>query len=45
VVLAAARPDRVGFGGAIAWSEFYILVAIAFGIWFAAQYGDTFGTE
>jgi tellurite resistance protein TerC len=45
LILAAARPRRVGFREAIAWSGFYILVAIAFGVWFAAQYGYTFGTE
>ena len=45
LILAAARPHRVGFREAIAWSAFYILVAIAFGVWFAAQYGYTFGTE
>jgi TerC family integral membrane protein len=45
LILAAARPRRVGFGEAIAWSGFYIFVAIAFGVWLAAQYGATFGTE
>jgi len=45
LILAAARPHRVGFREAIASSVFYILVAIAFGVWFAAQYGYTFGTE
>ncbi|CAM5240755.1 Integral membrane protein TerC OS=Streptomyces glaucescens OX=1907 GN=SGLAU_00415 PE=3 SV=1 [Streptomyces glaucescens] len=45
LVLAAARPHRVGFGEATAWSVFYILVAVAFGIWFAARYGGEAGTE
>ena len=34
LVLAAARPHKVGFGEATAWSVFYIGVAIAFGVWF-----------
>jgi tellurite resistance protein TerC len=45
LIVAAARPHRVGFGEAIAWSVFYILVAVAFGVWFAARYGGGFGTE
>ncbi|MER5295802.1 TerC family protein [Streptomyces pharetrae] len=45
LVLAAARPHRVGFGEATAWSVFYILVAVAFGIWFASRYGAEAGTE
>jgi tellurite resistance protein TerC len=45
LIVAAARPHRVGFGEAIAWSVFYILVAVAFGVWFTAQYGGGFGTE
>lgn len=45
LILAAARPHRVGFREATAWSVFYILVAIAFGVWFAATYGGDFGTQ
>ncbi|MCF6523971.1 TerC family protein [Streptomyces sp. JJ36] len=45
LILAAARPHRVGFGEATAWSVFYILVAVAFGGWFALRYGGGFGTE
>ena len=45
LVLAAARPHRVGFREATAWSVFYIAVAIAFGVWFAMAYGGDFGTE
>jgi tellurite resistance protein TerC len=45
LALAAARPHRVGFGEATAWSVFYVLVAIGFGVWFTAQYGGEFGTE
>ena len=39
LVLAAMRPHKVGFKEASAWSLFYIGVAIAFGVWFAAAYG------
>ena len=35
LVLAAMRPHAVGFKEAMAWSVFYIAVAIAFGVWFA----------
>ncbi len=45
LVLAAWRPHRVGFKEATAWSVFYILVAVAFGVWFAWAYGGELGTE
>jgi tellurite resistance protein TerC len=45
LVLAAIRPHRVGFGEAIAWSVFYIAVAVLFGVWFAMAYGGDFGTQ
>ncbi len=45
LAVAAARPHRVGFGEAAAWSVLYVLVAIGFGVWFGAQYGGEFGTE
>ena len=45
LILAAVRPHRVGFREATAWSVFYILVAIAFGVWFAVTYGGDFGTQ
>lgn len=45
LVLAAMRPHRVGFGEAAAWSVFYVLVAIGFGVWFAGVYGGEFGGE
>ena len=32
LVLAAMRPHKVGFKEALAWSLFYIGVAIAFGV-------------
>ncbi|WP_020672315.1 TerC family protein [Amycolatopsis nigrescens] len=45
LVLASVRPHRVGFAEATAWSVFYVAVAVAFGVWFAWQYGGEFGTE
>jgi tellurite resistance protein TerC len=45
LVIAAVRPHRVGFREATAWSVFYILVAVAFGVWFAMAYGADFGTQ
>lgn len=45
LLLAALRPHRVGFKEATAWSVFYILVAVAFGVWFATTYGGDAGTE
>lgn len=45
LILAAVRPHKVGFKEATAWSVFYILVAVGFGVWFAAQYGGDAGTE
>lgn len=45
LALAAARPHRVGFREATAWSVFYILVAVAFGVWFTIVHGGEFGTE
>jgi tellurite resistance protein TerC len=45
LVLAAMRPHRVGFREATAWSVFYVLVAVAFGVWFAMAYGGDYGTQ
>jgi tellurite resistance protein TerC len=45
LVLAALRPHRVGFREAVVWSVFYILVAVAFGVWFTIAYGGGFGAE
>ncbi|MET7519655.1 TerC/Alx family metal homeostasis membrane protein [Streptomyces sp. NPDC005480] len=45
LLLAAARPHRVGIREATAWSVFYVLIAIAFGVWFASRHGGEFGTE
>lgn len=45
LLVAAARPHRVGFREAVAWSVFYIAVAVAFGVWFGIAYGGEFGAE
>lgn len=45
LVLAAARPHKIEFREAAAWSIFYIAVAIGFGIWFTTGYGAEAGTE
>jgi len=45
LILAAARPHRVGYGEAAAWSAFYVLVAVAFGVWFTIAHGGEFGAE
>ncbi|CAM4172412.1 TerC/Alx family metal homeostasis membrane protein [Kibdelosporangium persicum] len=45
LVLATVRPHRVGFREATRWSVFYVLVAVAFGVWFAAVYGGGAGAE
>ncbi|MPY77342.1 MAG: TerC/Alx family metal homeostasis membrane protein [Actinophytocola sp.] len=45
LVVATVRPHRVGFGEAAAWSTFYVLVAVAFGVWFTLQHGGDFGVE
>ena len=45
LILAWAKPHKVGFKEATAWSVFYILVAVAFGLWFMWSYGSQFGTE
>ncbi|MCW0212685.1 MAG: TerC/Alx family metal homeostasis membrane protein [Pseudonocardia sp.] len=45
LILASARPHRVGFREAAAWSVFYILVAVAFGVVFWMIAGAEFGTE
>src|SRR5689334_12911566 len=43
--LAAARPHMPGFRESIAWSLFYIGVAIAFGVVFFAMAGADFGVQ
>ncbi len=45
LVLAAARPHAVGFKEAVAWSVFYIAVAIVFGVVFTSIAGGDFGTQ
>jgi len=43
--LAAARPHAVGFRESLAWSLFYIAVAVGFGVVFAASFGGEYGTQ
>lgn len=45
LVVGWVKPHRVGFREATAWSVFYILVAIGFGVWFTFAFGGTYGTE
>ena len=45
LAVAAARPHRVGFREAVAWSVFYIGVAIVFGLVFALVTPAGYGTE
>ncbi|WP_443216906.1 TerC family protein, partial [Saccharothrix sp. ALI-22-I] len=45
LALGWLRPHQVGFPEATAWSVFYVLVAIGFGVWFAAEHGGQYGTE
>jgi tellurite resistance protein TerC len=45
LILAAVRPHAVGFREAVAWSVFYIAVAIIFGVVFTAVAGGDFGTQ
>lgn len=45
LIVAAARPHRVGFREAVAWSVFYVAVAIVFGLVFARYAGGEYGTE
>ncbi|MEJ3655891.1 TerC family protein [Actinomycetes bacterium KLBMP 9759] len=45
LIVAAARPHKVGFREATLWSVFYVAVAIAFGVWFALAHGGDFGTQ
>src|SRR3712207_3096800 len=45
LVLTGRRPHAVGFREAVAWSVFYIAVAIAFGVALGALAGWDFGVE
>ncbi|GAB3767820.1 TerC/Alx family metal homeostasis membrane protein [Microlunatus parietis] len=45
LTIAALKPHHVGFREATAWSIFYIVVAVLFGVWFTARHGGEFGTE
>jgi tellurite resistance protein TerC len=45
LILGWLKPHQVGFREATAWSVFYVLVAVVFGVWFAYTYGTDLGTE
>ncbi|MEU4445307.1 TerC family protein [Actinosynnema sp. NPDC050801] len=45
LVQAVVRPHRVGIGEATAWSVFYVLFALLFGVWFTVKHGGEAGTE
>lgn len=45
LAVAAARPHRVGFKEATAWSVFYIALALGFGVWFTLTYGSDLGVQ
>lgn len=45
LVASVVRPHRIGFGEATAWSVFYVLVAIGFGVWFTMAHGSELGVE
>jgi tellurite resistance protein TerC len=45
LVLAALRPHTVGFREAVAWSVFYIAVALLFGLVFTLLVGGEYGTQ
>ncbi|MDG4770930.1 TerC/Alx family metal homeostasis membrane protein [Solwaraspora sp. WMMD792] len=45
LAVAAIRPHAVGFGEAVAWSVFYVAVAVVFGLVFMAWAGGGYGTE
>jgi tellurite resistance protein TerC len=45
LILAAARPHAVGFGEAVAWSVFYVAVAVVFGLVFYWSAGAEFGAQ
>ncbi|WP_367138150.1 TerC/Alx family metal homeostasis membrane protein [Saccharothrix sp. HUAS TT1] len=45
LVLAVVRPHRVGIREATAWSVFYVLFAVLFGVWFTLRHGGEAGTE
>ena len=45
LILAAVRPHAVGFREALAWSLFYIAVAVVFGLVFARHAGGDYGAQ
>ena len=45
LIIGTLKPHAVGFKEAVAWSVFYIGVAVAFGVVFASIVGWEFGTQ
>ncbi len=45
LLLGWIKPHAVGFREATAWSVFYIVIALAFGLWFTSTYGTQLGSE
>jgi tellurite resistance protein TerC len=45
LLLAAMRPHAVGYREAVAWSVFYVLVAVVFGLVLTVQSGGEFGAQ
>jgi tellurite resistance protein TerC len=45
LVLSVVRPHAVGFPEALAWSLFYIAVAVTFGLVLLGTYGTEIGTQ
>lgn len=45
LLLGWIKPHAVGFREATAWSVFYIVLALAFGLWFMSTYGTQLGSE
>jgi hypothetical protein len=45
LVVSARNPHAVGFKEAVAWSVFYVGVALAFGVWMYAYFGSEFGAQ
>jgi tellurite resistance protein TerC len=45
LTVAALRPHRIGFPEAVAWSVFYVAVAVVFGLVFGANAGGEYGAQ
>jgi len=45
LVVSSRNPHAVGFKEAVAWSVFYISVALGFGVWMYVRFGSEFGAQ